>query len=95
MQAVYFNYYGDFSKALEHFLQCAHWQKAHSIFILSVAHKLFLSGKISQIACLSDTYALHEYHYLISVQVSGISMKAINHFENFLFDAHSLSCKNN
>ncbi|XP_062154861.1 nuclear pore complex protein NUP96 [Alnus glutinosa] len=47
--AVYFSYYGDFSKALEHFLQCAHWQKAHTIFITSVAHKLFLAAKHSEI----------------------------------------------
>lgn len=45
MQAVYFNYYGDLPKALEHFLKCKSWQKAHSIFVTSVAHKLFLSGE--------------------------------------------------
>jgi nuclear pore complex protein Nup98-Nup96 len=62
MQAVYFSYCGDFSKALEHFLQCAHWQKAHTIFITSVAHKLFLAGKISSIAQLSDSCVLYEFH---------------------------------
>lgn len=46
VQAVYFNYHGDLPKALEHFLECANWQKAHSIFMTSVAHPLFLSGKI-------------------------------------------------
>lgn len=44
MQATYFNYYGDFGKALEHFLECGNWQKAHSIFMTSVTHSLFLSG---------------------------------------------------
>ncbi|KAJ0075769.1 hypothetical protein Patl1_34709 [Pistacia atlantica] len=47
--AVYFNYYGDLSKALEHFLECANWQKAHSIFVTSVAHTLFLSGNHSEV----------------------------------------------
>lgn len=46
MQAIYYNYYGDLSKALEYFLECANWQKAHTVFVTSVAHKLFLSGKI-------------------------------------------------
>lgn len=46
MQAVYYNYQGDLSRALEHFLDCANWQKAHSIFMTSVAHILFLSGKL-------------------------------------------------
>ncbi|XP_075666719.1 nuclear pore complex protein NUP96 [Castanea sativa] len=58
--AVYFNYYGDFSKALEHFLQCAHWQKAHSIFIVSVAHKLFLSAKHSEIWRLATSMEDHK-----------------------------------
>lgn len=56
--AIYFSYYGDFSKALENFLQCAHWQKAHTIFVTSVAHKLFLSAKHSEIwqlaTCMED-----------------------------------------
>lgn len=47
--ATYFNYYGDFAKALEHFLECGNWQKAHSIFMTSVAHSLFLSAKHSEI----------------------------------------------
>ncbi|CAN1340661.1 Nuclear pore complex protein NUP96 [Linum perenne] len=47
--AVYFNYYGNMSKALEHFLECAQWQKAHSIFTTSVSHTLFLSGDHSEV----------------------------------------------
>lgn len=46
MQAVYYNYHGDLRRALEHFLECENWQKAHSIFMTSVAHALFLSGMI-------------------------------------------------
>lgn len=45
VQATYYNYNQDHSKALEQFLQCAYWQKAHSIFITSVAHRLFLQCK--------------------------------------------------
>ncbi|XP_021728839.1 nuclear pore complex protein NUP96-like [Chenopodium quinoa] len=47
--AVYFQYYGDLSKALEHYIKCSSWQKAHTIFITSVVHSLFLSAKDSEI----------------------------------------------
>ncbi|CAF2177600.1 nuclear pore complex protein NUP96 [Brassica rapa] len=47
--AVYYNYNGDFLKALDHFIECANWQKAHSIFMTSVAHSLFLSANHSEI----------------------------------------------
>jgi len=46
VQAIYYNYNGDHSKALEQFLQCAYWQKAHTIFVTSVAHRLFLQCKL-------------------------------------------------
>jgi hypothetical protein len=51
-QAIYYNYNGDLAEALEQFLQCANWQKAHTIFITSVAHKLFLQGKSLYAYCL-------------------------------------------
>ncbi|PKI31565.1 hypothetical protein CRG98_048049 [Punica granatum] len=47
--AIYYNYYGDVWKSLEHFMECSNWQKAHTIFVTSVAHSLFLSGKHSDI----------------------------------------------
>ncbi|XP_010472890.1 PREDICTED: nuclear pore complex protein NUP96 isoform X1 [Camelina sativa] len=47
--AVYYNYHGDFTKALDHFIECANWQRAHSIFMTSVAHSLFLSANHSEI----------------------------------------------
>ncbi|KAF2595550.1 hypothetical protein F2Q68_00009491 [Brassica cretica] len=47
--AVYYNYHGDFVKALDHFIECANWQRAHSIFMTSVAHSLFLSANHSEI----------------------------------------------
>ncbi|MFS7909847.1 putative nuclear protein [Helianthus anomalus] len=43
--AVYHAYNGNSFKALEHYLGCGFWQKAHSTFITSVAHSLFISGK--------------------------------------------------
>ena len=49
LQAVYYNYHGDFVKALDHFIECANWERAHSIFMTSVAHSLFLSGKLLHI----------------------------------------------
>ncbi|KAG2313677.1 hypothetical protein Bca4012_028202 [Brassica carinata] len=47
--AVYYNYHGDFVKALDHFIDCSNWQRAHSIFMISVAHSLFLSANHSEI----------------------------------------------
>ncbi|KAI8544227.1 hypothetical protein RHMOL_Rhmol08G0279500 [Rhododendron molle] len=58
--AVYFHYYGEISKALEHFLACENWQKAHSIFITSVAHSLFLSAKHSEIWRLATSMEDHK-----------------------------------
>ncbi|KAL5576099.1 hypothetical protein UlMin_017798 [Ulmus minor] len=58
--AVYYNYHGNLSKALENFLECAHWQKAHTIFITSVAHTLFLSGKNSEIWRLATLMEDHK-----------------------------------
>ncbi|MQL78124.1 hypothetical protein Taro_010567 [Colocasia esculenta] len=46
--AIYFEYHGDLPKALDHFLDCANWQKAHTIFMTSVAHSLFLSESAAQ-----------------------------------------------
>ncbi|KAL2479060.1 Nuclear pore complex protein [Forsythia ovata] len=57
--AIYFNYNGDNLKALEHFLECANWQKAHSIFISSVVHSLFLSGRHSEIWRLATSMEDH------------------------------------
>ncbi|GMI78146.1 PRECOCIOUS, SUPPRESSOR OF AUXIN RESISTANCE 3, MODIFIER OF SNC1,3 [Hibiscus trionum] len=47
--AVYYNYHGDLPRALEHFLECENWQKAHSIFMTTVAHALFLSANESEV----------------------------------------------
>ncbi|KAK9281435.1 hypothetical protein L1049_004337 [Liquidambar formosana] len=58
--AVYYNYYGDLSKALEHFLECANWQKGHSIFMTSIAHSLFLTAKHSEIWRLASSMEDHK-----------------------------------
>ncbi|KAL5824057.1 hypothetical protein ACOSQ4_021957 [Xanthoceras sorbifolium] len=58
--AVYYNYYGDISKALEHFLECANWQKAHIIFVTSVAHTLFLSANHSEVWKLATSMENHK-----------------------------------
>ncbi|RWR82966.1 nuclear pore complex protein NUP96 [Cinnamomum micranthum f. kanehirae] len=57
--AIYFLYYGDLPKALEHFLDCFNWQRAHSIFVTSVAHSLFSSYKHSEIWRLATTMEEH------------------------------------
>ncbi|KAL3375051.1 hypothetical protein AABB24_006516 [Solanum stoloniferum] len=58
--ATYFNYYSEFSKALEHFLECGKWQKAHTIFMTSVAHSLFLSEEHSEIWRLAASMEDHK-----------------------------------
>ncbi|KAJ6961686.1 hypothetical protein NC652_000584 [Populus alba x Populus x berolinensis] len=58
-QAVYFRCHGDLPKALEHYLRCANWQKAHSIFVTSVAHKLSSSADHSEIRRLA--IAMEDY----------------------------------
>ncbi|XVF24688.1 hypothetical protein REPUB_Repub13aG0148800 [Reevesia pubescens] len=58
--AVYFNYHGDLPKALEHFLECANWQKAHSIFMTSVAHALFLSANHSEVWRIATSMEDHK-----------------------------------
>ncbi|XP_009614898.1 nuclear pore complex protein NUP96 [Nicotiana tomentosiformis] len=58
--ATYFNYYSEFPKALEHFLECGKWQKAHTIFITSVAHSLFLSEEHSEIWRLAASMEDHK-----------------------------------
>lgn len=58
--ALYYNYQGDLPKALEHFLECAYWQKAHAIFITSVAHTLFLSAKHSEVWRIATSMEDHK-----------------------------------
>ncbi|KAK8525109.1 hypothetical protein V6N12_029951 [Hibiscus sabdariffa] len=58
--AVYFNYHGDLPSALEHFLECENWQKAHSIFMTSVAHVLFLSANDSEIWRIATSMENHK-----------------------------------
>lgn len=45
MQAIYYEYNGDKQRALENYIGCANWRRAHSIFMTSIAHALFLNGK--------------------------------------------------
>ncbi|KAK6942110.1 Nuclear pore complex protein NUP96, C-terminal domain [Dillenia turbinata] len=58
--AIYFNYLGDLSKALENFLLCGNWQKAHTVFVTSVAHSLFLSAKHSEVCGLATSMEDHK-----------------------------------
>nr|XP_043637136.1 nuclear pore complex protein NUP96 [Erigeron canadensis] len=58
--AVYHAYFGNCFKALEHYLGCAFWQKAHSTFVTSVALSLFLSGKDSEIWRLATSMEDHK-----------------------------------
>ncbi|CAI9267393.1 unnamed protein product [Lactuca saligna] len=58
--AVYHGYYGNSLNALEHYLGCGFWQKAHSTFMSVVAHSLFLSGKHSEIWRIATSMEEHK-----------------------------------
>ncbi|XP_006894942.2 nuclear pore complex protein NUP96 [Amborella trichopoda] len=58
--AVYYQYYGDLSMALDHLLESSNWQRAHSIFMTSVSHSLFLSSQHSEIWRLAISMEGHK-----------------------------------
>ncbi|PKA54513.1 hypothetical protein AXF42_Ash000348 [Apostasia shenzhenica] len=58
--AIYSQYYGDLPNALEHYLQCSNWQKAHSIFMTTVGHSLFLSSNDSEIWRITSIMEEHK-----------------------------------
>lgn len=58
--AIYHQYYGNLREALEHFLECSMWQKAHSIFMTSVVHPLFLSSEDSEIRRITSIMEQHK-----------------------------------
>ncbi|XP_020585309.1 nuclear pore complex protein NUP96 [Phalaenopsis equestris] len=59
--ATYNEYYRNLPAALEHYLKCSKWEKAHSIFMTEVAHSLYLSSKDSEIW---STASIMEEHKL-------------------------------
>ncbi|KAL1551330.1 nuclear pore complex protein NUP96 [Salvia divinorum] len=58
--AIFHSYTGDLPKALGHFLACASWQKAHTVFLTSVAPSLFLSAKHTEIWGLATSMEDHK-----------------------------------
>lgn len=58
--AVYYHYHGDLPKALEHYLKCSSWQKAHLIFVTSVAPTLYMASKRSEILRITSIMEEHK-----------------------------------
>ncbi|XP_062210054.1 nuclear pore complex protein NUP96 [Phragmites australis] len=58
--ALYHEYYGDQQGALENFIQCGNWRKAHTIFMTSVAHSMFLSSKHQEIWDITSALENHK-----------------------------------
>ncbi|KAL6867200.1 hypothetical protein ACP4OV_015224 [Aristida adscensionis] len=58
--AFYHEYYGDKQGALENFIQCGNWKKAHTIFMTSVAHSLFLSSNHQEIWEITSSLESHK-----------------------------------
>ncbi|XP_028803122.1 nuclear pore complex protein NUP96 isoform X2 [Neltuma alba] len=97
--AIYHNYHGDLSKSLEHFLKCANWQKAHTVFVTSVAHKLFLSAKHTQIWRIATSMEGHKseidnWEYGAGVYVSFYLMRNSLQEGNSMTELDSLQSKN-
>ncbi|KAF8718221.1 hypothetical protein HU200_025715 [Digitaria exilis] len=57
---LYHEYYGDQQGALENFIQCGNWKKAHTIFMTSVAHIMFLSSHHQEIWEITSALENHK-----------------------------------
>ncbi|PAN51343.1 hypothetical protein PAHAL_9G587000 [Panicum hallii] len=58
--ALYHEYYGDQQGALENFIRCGNWKKAHTIFMTSVAHTMFLSSNHQEIWEITSALENHK-----------------------------------
>ncbi|XP_006649480.1 nuclear pore complex protein NUP96 [Oryza brachyantha] len=58
--ALYNEYYGDQQSALENYIRCGNWKKAHTIFMTSIAHSLFLSSKHQEIWDITSALEDHK-----------------------------------
>lgn len=98
--AIYYNYNGDLAEALEQYLQCANWQKAHTIFVTSVAHKLFLQAKHSEIwriATSMEDYKseIENWELGAGIYISFYSMRnSLQGDANTMTELDSLQSKN-
>ncbi|XP_010261150.1 PREDICTED: nuclear pore complex protein NUP96 [Nelumbo nucifera] len=98
-RATYYHYYGNMSKSLEHLLEYSNWQRAHSIFMTSVAHTLFLSANHPEVWRLAHT--MEEYKSEIAdwdlgagIYVSFYSLKDALREENTMSELDCLERKN-
>ncbi|XP_051136178.1 nuclear pore complex protein NUP96 [Andrographis paniculata] len=98
--AVYSSYTGDLAKALHHFLECGNWQRAHSIFMTSVAHSLFLSAKHSEIwelATSMEDYKseIEDWDLGAGIYISFYSLRtSLQEDGNTMAEMHTLESKN-
>ncbi|XP_077249971.1 SUPPRESSOR OF AUXIN RESISTANCE 3 [Tasmannia lanceolata] len=97
--AIYFQYHGDLSKALEHFLECSNWQRSHSIFMTSVAHSLFSSSKHSEIWTLAVSMEEHkseiaDWDLGAGIYIDFYIIKSSLQEENAMSEQDSLEKKN-
>ncbi|KAF7841563.1 nuclear pore complex protein NUP96 [Senna tora] len=97
--AIYYNYHGDHSKSLENFLECANWQKAHTVFITSVAYKLFLSAKHTEIWSIATSMEGHKseienWEFGAGVYISFYLIRNSLQEDNSMTEMDSLQNKN-
>uniref|UniRef100_A0A7N0ZRH1 Peptidase S59 domain-containing protein n=1 Tax=Kalanchoe fedtschenkoi TaxID=63787 RepID=A0A7N0ZRH1_KALFE len=98
--AVYHNYYGHSLEALENYLACKNWQKAHSVFMTSVAHTLYLSGEHSKMWKLvsimeENKCEIESWELGAGIYVSYYHIKRFLEDNNSLNEQDSLENKNN
>ncbi|OAY78877.1 Nuclear pore complex protein NUP96 [Ananas comosus] len=97
--AIYFQYYGDQSKALEHFIESANWQKAHSIFVTSAAPPLFLALKHSEIWRITSSMEEHkseiaDWDVGAGIYIDFYILRSSFQEENAMSDLGKLESKN-
>lgn len=97
--AIYFEYHGDLPSALEHFLECSNWQKAHSIFMTSVAHSLFLSSKHSEIWRITSLMDEHKSEIAnwdlgAGIYIDFYTIKCSFQDDDVMYDTDPLEKKN-
>jgi len=97
--AIYFQYHGDLPRALEHFLECSNWQKAHSIFMTSVAHSLFLSFKHSEIWRITSLMEEHkseiaDWDLGAGIYIDFYTIKSSFQVDDVMYDTDPLEKKN-
>ncbi|CAN6313894.1 unnamed protein product [Urochloa humidicola] len=97
--ALYHEYYGDQQGALENFIQCGNWKKAHIIFMTSVAHTMFLSSNHQKIWEITSALENHkseiaDWDLGAGIYIDFYNLKDLMQEESAMDDLDPLEKKN-